>query len=173
MVPIKSPNRSIVSDRVLFPVINPNESPLHLLPQTGMSDRRPCPCPPCKATGSTQIPRTIRRHLEAHPVPKPAFLRSPPLDIARPSVSRHSSTIMSSENDYPPSPNRSPTNQAMGDEFDADAGLSDINNNVSQAASPVSLDEEFAGLDFRNRSRESLIRSPSPSGSEPSDRSVR
>ena len=57
----------------------------------------------------------------------------------------------------------------MGDEFDADAGPSDINNNASRAASPVSLDEEFAGLDFRNRSRESLIRGPSPSGSEPSD----
>jgi len=48
-------------------------------------------------------------------------------------------------------------------------GPLDINNNASRAASPVSLDEEFDGLDFQNRSRESLIRSPSPSGSEPSD----
>ena len=65
-------------DCVLFPVVNANKSPLHLLSQTGMFDQRPCPCPPCKVTGSTQIPQTICCHLEAHPVPKPAFLRSPP-----------------------------------------------------------------------------------------------
>jgi hypothetical protein len=48
-------------------------------------------------------------------------------------------------------------------------GPSNINNNAPWAASPVSLDKEFAGLDFQNCSRECLVRSPSPSGSEPSD----
>ena len=127
--------KSELIDHFVFPVVNPNKSPLHLLPQTGMSDWRPCPCQPCKATGSTQLPRTICHHLEAHPVPKPAFLRSPPLDIMHSSVSRHSSTIASSKNGYPPSPNRSPANQAMGDEFDADAGPLDINNNASSSLS--------------------------------------
>jgi hypothetical protein len=79
------------------------------------------------------------------------------LNIARPIVSRHSSTITSSENSSPPSPNRYSANQATDDEFDADAGPSDINNNASRAASPVSLDEEFDGLDFQNRSRERAL----------------
>jgi hypothetical protein len=134
-----------------------------------MSDRRPCPCPPCKAAGATQIPRTIRRHLETHGVPKPAFLRSSSLNIAAPRPSRHSSLTFASPNSS--QANSLEINRDL-DDYIRPSSLSDAESNGngrSASASPVSLDEEFDRLDFRNRSREIIVRTPSPSGSELSD----
>ena len=61
------------------------------------SDRSPCPCPPFKAAGAMQIPRTIRRHLDPRCV-EPAFLMSPSLNTAAPRACRHSSLIFTSLN---------------------------------------------------------------------------
>ena len=42
-------------------------------------------------------------------------------------------------------------------------------NGQSRSGTPISLEEEYFDMNFTNRSQDSLVRSPTPSGSELSD----
>ena len=117
---------------------------LHMSSRSG--NRRPCPCRLCKPSGGTQIPKTIWSHVLEHGL-GPLRRGSP-----QPSVKE----------------------DANEDPIFLDMSTSDIDfdaqsNGQSRSGTPISLEEEYFDMNFTNRSQDSLVRSPTPSGSELGD----
>ena len=68
------------------------------------------------------------------------------------------------------SPQPSVKKDANEDPLFLDMSTSDIDFDAqSNGQSPISLEEEYFDINFTNRSQDSLVRSPTPSGSELSD----
>jgi hypothetical protein len=115
-------------------------------------NRRPCPCRLCKPSGDTQIPKTIRSHVLEHGLEPP---RRPVCNVSpQPSVKEDA-------NEDPLFPDMSTSDI----DFDAQSN----GQSRSDAGTPISLEEEYFNMDFTNRSQDSLVRSPTPSGSELDD----
>jgi hypothetical protein len=134
-----------------------------------MPGRRFCPCRPCKAVGAKQILKTIRDHLKKDGLP--AFERS----RSRLLRSEQSEPIAEASNNFPssPEPIGDNSNAETEDQPDYDLPDMDFHTDRSTSTSPLSLDEELAPMDFRNRALDREVQlgyaSSSDSDNEASD----